>query len=238
MDEVKEEVQTDSTQEDIPQTPYLQEDSQQEAEGSNPEQVDEGADTEGEEEPKKEETPLKVFKVGDLNFKCHACGHTYVIEEGVQGGIRFDLYTTNKHKLALACPQCKAVLEMYFTEGDSGSVVDIDGNPIKSGSGTNPEEKTVKEDIQEVTQEEADEMVESEEAVPGPEVDTPEEEKYQTLDSEISDDNFNPEPVEEAEEDIPEFEKEEIDLPEDVVESIETENKERENEISVQEENK
>jgi len=183
------------------------------------------ASTQAEEkESKKEETPLKVYKVGDLNFKCHSCGHTYVIEEGVQGGIRFDLYTTNKHKLAMACPQCKAVMEMFFTEGNDSGVVDMDGNPIKGGSGTNPEEKTVKEDIEEVEAE-------------GPGEDpTPEEEKYETI-GEVEED-VPQTPYVEEDEDVPEFEKEEVDLPEDVVESIETENKERENEVSVQEEDK
>lgn len=82
------------------------------------------------ETPKTEEA-LEVYKVANLVFKCHACGHEHVVEEGVSGGVRFDLYATNKHKLALACPQCKAVLEMYFVKGDESALVDIDGKPMK-----------------------------------------------------------------------------------------------------------
>ena len=82
--------------------------------------------------PKMEEA-LEIYKVANLMFKCHSCKHEHVVEEGITGGVRFDLYATNKHKLALACPQCKAVLEMYFTKGEESALVDIDGNPMKKG---------------------------------------------------------------------------------------------------------
>ncbi len=157
-----------------------------------------------ENKPKKEETPLEVFKVGDLNFKCHSCGHSYVIEEGVQGGIRFDLYTTSKHKLALACPQCKAVLEMYFTKGDESGVLDIDGNPVKKSSKT---AEKVSEETGEDTGEDTYAVLE-EETLP------------------LEDDS------------VTELEIEEDELPEDLKEEIINENKEKEDEVSIQEEDK
>jgi glutaredoxin len=82
---------------------------------------------------KVEESPLEVYKVGDLMFKCHACGHEHVMQEGITGGVRFDIYTTNKHKLSLACPQCKAVLEVYFAKGNESAIVGVDGQPIPKG---------------------------------------------------------------------------------------------------------
>jgi len=114
-----------------------------------------------EEQPvKKEEkeTPVEVYKVGDLNFKCHSCGHSYVIEEGIQGGIRFDLYATSKHKLVMACPNCKAVMEMFFTKGDDSGIVDMDGNLIKGASKS--KEKVEEPEMDEVDIKDSEEMPE------------------------------------------------------------------------------
>lgn len=143
--------------------------------------------------------PLEVFKVGNLKFKCHCCGHEYVIEEGVQGGIRFDLYATNKHKLALACPQCKAVLEMYFEKGDDSGLVDIDGKAIKKSTSNSP-------DI-------TDEVLDAEEQEP----------ESEGIDGEMM-----------ADKDLEMSEE----MTEEIKEEISKENKNVENEVSVQEENK
>lgn len=103
------------------------------------------------ETPKTEEA-LEVYKVANLMFKCHACGHEHMVEEGINGGVRFDLYATNKHKLSLACPQCKAVLEMYFVKGDESALVDIDGKPMKKtpSAAKQPENISDVEDTPEV----------------------------------------------------------------------------------------
>ena len=95
--------------------------------------------------PKGEE--LKVFQEANLVFKCHCCGNTNTVEEGVKGGIRFDLYTTNKHKLVMACSQCKAMLEMYFEEVAPALVVNAEGKAVKSN-------KKVRKPIVEATGEE------------------------------------------------------------------------------------
>lgn len=115
------------------------------------------------------EIPLEVYKVGNLIFKCHCCKYEYTVEENVQGGIRFDLYATNKHRLSLACPQCKAVLEMYFTKGEESGIVDINGNAVPK-SVKNKEYETAEEidsnSTQEVIQygENSDEISEEEKA--------------------------------------------------------------------------
>jgi len=49
-------------------------------------------------------------------LKCHVCGHEQVLQENVHGGLRIELYTTDVHKLVLACEECKSKLEMYFVE--------------------------------------------------------------------------------------------------------------------------
>lgn len=95
--------------------------------------------------PKGEE--LKVFQEANLVFKCHCCGNTNTVEKGVKGGIRFDLYTTNKHKLVMACSQCKAMLEMYFEEVAPALIVNAEGKAVKSN-------KKVRKPIVEVTGEE------------------------------------------------------------------------------------
>ena len=87
-------------------------------------------------EYKKEETPLEVYDVANLKFKCHCCGNEQIIEQDVQGGIRFDLYTTNKHKLVMACSQCKAMLEMSFVKGESSGIVDLEGKPVPKSTAT------------------------------------------------------------------------------------------------------
>ena len=95
--------------------------------------------------PKGEE--LKVFQEANLVFKCHCCGNTNTVEKGVKGGIRFDLYTTNKHKLVMACSQCKAMLEMYFEEVAPALIVNAEGKAVKSN-------KKVRKPIVEATGEE------------------------------------------------------------------------------------
>jgi len=90
----------------------------------------ETGDEKPEEKVKKKDIPLEVYKTANLMFKCHSCGHSYVMEEGISGGVRFDIYATNKHKLVLACPRCKAVMEMYFEKGKEALLVDMDGAPI------------------------------------------------------------------------------------------------------------
>ena len=87
-------------------------------------------------EYKKEETPLEVYDIANLKFKCHCCGNEQIIEKDVQGGIRFDLYTTNKHKLVMACSQCKAMLEMSFVKGESSGIVDLEGKPVPKSTAT------------------------------------------------------------------------------------------------------
>lgn len=87
-------------------------------------------------ESKKEETPLEVYDIANLKFKCHCCGNEQIIEQDVQGGIRFDLYTTNKHKLVMACSQCKAMLEMSFVKGESSGIVDLEGKPVPKSTAT------------------------------------------------------------------------------------------------------
>lgn len=191
--------------EDVNESMYTDQDPETEPKTT----VEEAPNDEYSEEPKgakevfknKEEKdiPLEVFKVGNLKFKCHCCGHEYVIEEGVQGGIRFDLYATNKHKLALACPQCKAVLEMYFEKGDDSGLVDIDGKAIKKSTSNSP-------DI-------TDEVLDAEEQEP----------ESEGIDGEMM-----------ADKDLEMSEE----MTEETKEEISKENKNVENEVSVQEENK
>lgn len=83
-------------------------------------------------ETPKKEIPLEVYKVANLVSKCYACGHEHVVEENITGGIKFELYATNKHKLALACPNCKAVIALYFTKVEEPLLVDMDGAPVKA----------------------------------------------------------------------------------------------------------
>lgn len=100
---------------------------------------------------KKEETPLEVYDIANLKFKCHCCGNEQIIEQDVQGGIRFDLYTTNKHKLVMACSQCKAMLEMSFVKGETSGIVDLEGKPVPKSTATadgiNPEVLKSAEDV-------------------------------------------------------------------------------------------
>ena len=145
---------------------------------------------------KKEATPLEVYKVGHLKFRCHCCKHEYTIEENVQGGIRFDLYATNKHKLVLACPQCKATLEMFFEKGEDTGIVDIEGNPVPKGPNT--KEETPKQ----YSEVEPEETVSQEDIV-----------------DEESD-----------------MEKEAEELPQEIIEEINNNNKEKADEIPIQEE--
>lgn len=55
-----------------------------------------------------------VFDRGDLCLKCHVCKHEQVLQENVVGGLRFDLYTTDQHKIIFHCKACGTRMEMFY----------------------------------------------------------------------------------------------------------------------------
>lgn len=57
----------------------------------------------------------KLFEWADMKLRC-TCGHEQTLGENIQGGIRFDLYATDKHTLGLMCESCSTKLELFFVE--------------------------------------------------------------------------------------------------------------------------
>lgn len=55
------------------------------------------------------------FEFGDLYLKC-SCGQEDLLAEGIEGGIRIDLLTTNSHTLKMKCSKCKNELQLIFKE--------------------------------------------------------------------------------------------------------------------------
>ena len=58
---------------------------------------------------------IKRFEYGDMYVEC-ACGHEQMIAEAVPGGVRFDVYTTDKHDVTLMCTKCNSKLRLFFKE--------------------------------------------------------------------------------------------------------------------------
>lgn len=59
--------------------------------------------------------PVTKYEFGDMYVECK-CGHEQLVAENVPGGIRFDVYTTDKHDIALMCSKCGAKLRLFFKE--------------------------------------------------------------------------------------------------------------------------
>jgi hypothetical protein len=66
-------------------------------------------------EKKVEEVPLVDYVFGDLYVTCK-CGNEDLVAEGIKSGIRFDIFTTNKHTVKLGCKACGAQLTLGFKE--------------------------------------------------------------------------------------------------------------------------
>jgi hypothetical protein len=62
-----------------------------------------------------QEIPLVDYVFGDLYVTCK-CGNEDLIAEGIKSGIRFDIFTTNKHTVKLGCKACGAQLSLGFKE--------------------------------------------------------------------------------------------------------------------------
>ena len=63
-----------------------------------------------------------VFRQANLVLQCYACGHKEILHENVVGGLRFDMYTTDQHELALGCKVCGTRLKLYYE--DTTPIVD------------------------------------------------------------------------------------------------------------------
>ena len=90
-----------------------------------------------------------IFEYGDLYLKCHNCGKEVKLYPNVKGGLRFDLYTTDQHKLVLKCDDCGNEIELFFKDAEEPPKVEED-------------EKAQDEEVQNKT-EETDEVLEVEE---------------------------------------------------------------------------
>lgn len=64
---------------------------------------------------KKEEPQMIDYKFGDLYTKC-SCGNEDLVVEGIKNGIRFELYTTDKHNIKLGCKKCGSHITLFFKE--------------------------------------------------------------------------------------------------------------------------
>jgi len=95
----------------------------------------------------------KVFDYADMHLKCHSCGEDVVIFDNVKGGLRVDLYTTDQHKLVLACDKCGAKMEMYYTEA---------ANPPAEAVEAQEAMKEVADAIEKAKENDTDEEVQSE----------------------------------------------------------------------------
>lgn len=66
----------------------------------------------------------KVYQYADFTFKCHSCGNEVTLIENVKGGLRYDLYATDQHRLKVTCNQCGNSLELFFKEAANPPIED------------------------------------------------------------------------------------------------------------------
>lgn len=64
-------------------------------------------------------TDFKRFEYGDLFIKCSQCNSDLKFKDGIRGGLRIELPTTDKHEIILECAKCKNKLSMYWKESDN-----------------------------------------------------------------------------------------------------------------------
>ena len=57
-----------------------------------------------------------VYAAGDLCIKCFKCSATNTLQENIVGGLRFDMYATDQHKIILQCPTCGNRMELFYVE--------------------------------------------------------------------------------------------------------------------------
>lgn len=71
-----------------------------------------------------------VYRAGDLCIKCFKCSAVNTLQENVNGGLRFDMYTTDQHKIILRCPTCGNKMELFYTESKEVEILEeVTENP-------------------------------------------------------------------------------------------------------------
>ena len=94
-----------------------------------------------------------VYRAGDLCIKCFKCSAVNTLQENVNGGLRFDMYTTDQHKIILRCPTCGNKMELFYTESASVEILDeYNADNITSEDVIIPEETSIedKEQLKEI----------------------------------------------------------------------------------------
>jgi predicted nucleic acid-binding Zn-ribbon protein len=74
-------------------------------------------------------TGVKIYEFGDLVLTC-SCGHTATIGENIQGGVRYDLYATDKHNLTLQCANCNHSIKLSFVEAANPPIEDVESEAV------------------------------------------------------------------------------------------------------------
>lgn len=57
-----------------------------------------------------------TFSMGDFTLRCFQCNNDEVLQPNIRGGLRFDMYTTDQHKITLSCKHCGAKMELFYKE--------------------------------------------------------------------------------------------------------------------------
>ena len=86
-----------------------------------------------------------MYERGDFVMKCYKCQFEDTLQKSVAGGLRFDMYTTDQHKITLACKACGNKMELYFKE----SAIDEQLTETVEEITDNKDEKSVLEDSKE-----------------------------------------------------------------------------------------
>ena len=76
-------------------------------------------------------TDPKVFAEGDFCLSCGICGGVETLQSNIRGGLRFDMYTTDQHRLTLKCKNCGAKMDLFFKESVIDTTIkDVEYEPV------------------------------------------------------------------------------------------------------------